>query len=64
MANKSRLEELRAQVETEAKFVDVKRHSHNIITIVLGMIQKEFDTEQANKAIRDFGLEHKGWSQQ
>lgn len=60
---KNRLEELRAEIKAEVKFVGVKSHSHNIISIILGKIQKEFDTEQANRAVRDFGLEKKGWSQ-
>jgi hypothetical protein len=63
MSKKNRLNELRAQIEEEAKYVDVKPFSHNIITSALGLIQREFDTEQANRAVRDFGLEEKGWSQ-
>ena len=57
------LQELRQQIEDEAPYVDTRSHSHKIITICLGTIDKEYGTEEANKAIRDFKLERLGWSQ-
>ena len=57
------LAELRKQIKDEARYVDVRSHSHNIITINLGMIHADYGVEEANKAVRDFKLERKGWSQ-
>lgn len=57
-----RLRDLRAQIKREAKTVDVKTHSHNIISIALRQIAKEFGDNEANKAIADFKLERLGWN--
>jgi hypothetical protein len=59
-----KLSEIRSQIKREAPYVGVKSHSHNVISILLRMIHQEHGTEAANKAIRDFGLERKGWSQE
>jgi hypothetical protein len=58
-----RLRDLRSQVKAEAPFVDVKSHSHNIVTLLLKQIAEVHGTEEANRTIRDFGLEEKGWRQ-
>jgi hypothetical protein len=58
------LRNLRAGIKKEAPDVDVKSHSHNIISSLLRTIAQDHGTDAANKAIRDFGLEKKGWSQQ
>lgn len=54
----------RKTIKQEAPYVDVKPFSHNIITLSLGAIAKEYGRGEANKAIVDFGLEDLGWSQQ
>jgi len=56
------LDDLRQRIEDEAEYVDVKRYSHNIISLMLGQIAKGYGDEEANKAIEDFGLEDLGWS--
>jgi len=56
------LEELRAEIEHEAQYVDIKPYSHNIIALLLGQIAKEHGQTEANKAIVDFELDDMGWS--
>ena len=56
------LEELRDKIKYESDFVGVKPFSHNLIGICLSRIAKEFGQEEANKAIRDFGLDNLGWN--
>ena len=58
------LEDLRKEIKKEAHYVDVKSYSHNIISIALQSIDRQFGTEEANRAVRDFKLERLGWSQQ
>jgi len=56
------LEELRVKIEHEAQYVDIKPYSHNIITLILGQIAKEYGQPEANRAITDFALDMMGWS--
>lgn len=58
------LNELRATIKQEARYVDVRTHSHNIISISLQCIAKDFGTAEANRAIRDFKLNKKGWREE
>jgi len=58
------LEEYRTDLEEEACFVDVKSHSHNIVSLLLGAISEGYGKEEANKAIRDFKLDKLGWAPQ
>jgi hypothetical protein len=58
------LEELRANIQKEVPYVDIKPFSHNIIGLVLSQIADEFGKVEANKAIEDFGLESLGWVKQ
>ena len=39
----------------------IKPYSHNIIGLTLNGIAGEFGMAEANRAIRDFGLEELGW---
>jgi hypothetical protein len=57
----STLEILRGDIAEEVDYVDVKPYSHNIIGLTLRSIAKNFGKEEANKAIRDFGLVKLGW---
>ncbi len=59
-----RLEELREDIKRERKYVDKKPYSHNIISITLLIIAKEFGKEEANKAITDFKLINLGWQKE
>ncbi len=56
------LDDLRMQIKKEIKFIDIKPYSHNIVNLLLGMINKEYGQEETNKAIEDFELEDLGWS--
>lgn len=60
---KAKIKDLRKEIEELAKSVDVKSHSHNLISLALQKLAREHGTEEANRAVRDFGLEDKGWSQ-
>ena len=56
-----KLKWLRERIEREAPFVGIKPYSHNIIGLTLNGIAGEFGVTEANRAIRDFGLEELGW---
>lgn len=58
------LEELRSKIKKEKRSVDIKPFSHNIIGWTLCEIAKRFGGHEANKAIRDFGLEKLGWKEE
>lgn len=57
------LGELRQRIIDEIPFIDVKPYSHNIIGIVLQQIADGFGHEEALKAIKELGLDKKGWTQ-
>jgi len=57
------LDDLRDEIDEQVDYIDIKPYSHNIIGLVLSMIAKEYGQVEANQAIRDFGLEERGWSQ-
>lgn len=61
MARKARLTELYASIKKEVEFVDVKPYSHNIISLILRTISKEFGYNKANEAIDKFNLASLGW---
>ena len=56
------LSELRDRIRWEAPYVGRKPYSHNIIRIVLAEIEKNFGRAEANRAVRDFSLERKGFN--
>jgi hypothetical protein len=60
---KETLKTLRAKIRKEVPYVDVKPYSHNIISLVLRQISLSYGDDEANKAIRDFGLKSLGWSE-
>lgn len=55
------LDELRERIEHEVDYVDVKPYSHNIISLALMQINEGYGNAEANRAIRDFGLDDLGW---
>ena len=61
---KKTLKELRAGIKKEIPYVDLKPFSHNIISIGLMIIAKEYGKEEANKTIRDFNLKELGWREE
>jgi len=56
------LEDWRATIKKEVRFVGKKPFSHNIINLTLSAINSQFGKEEANRAVVDFGLERLGWS--
>ncbi len=58
------LAEWRETIVAEKSYVDKKPYSHNIISLSLNAISKNFGREEANKAIKDFGLTRLGWKQE
>ena len=58
------LNELRDRIRWEAPYVGRKPYSHNIIRIVLAEIEKKFGRAEANRAVRDFQLERKGFNEE
>lgn len=59
-----RLEQLRDQIKKEVRSVGIKPYSHNIISLGLRLIAEGFGKAEANRAIRDFKLDKKGWSEE
>jgi len=64
---KHTLKQLRADIEEQIPPLHVSctsnNFNHNIISITLRIIAKEYGKKQANKAIVDFELEELGWGQ-
>jgi hypothetical protein len=44
--------------------VGIRPYSHNIIRLTLAEIDKRFGRPAANKAVRDFNLEDKGFNEE
>jgi hypothetical protein len=61
---KARLYELRATIAQEAPRVGIRQFSHNIIRIVLSQIETGYGRAEANRAVRDFQLESKGFNEE
>ena len=58
------LDQLRMEIEMEVDYVGIKPYSHNIISLALRQIAREYGNAEANKAIKDFGLDQNGWVEQ
>lgn len=56
------LAELRKRVKCESPYIGVKPYSHNIVRLTLAQIAQDHGRAEANKAVRDFGLESKGFN--
>jgi len=56
------LAELRKRVKREAPYIGVKPYSHNIVRLTLAQIAQDHGRAEANKAVRDFDLESKGFN--
>lgn len=59
-----RLAELYARIEREVEFIDIKPYSHNIISLNLRIICKEFGYNKANKTIDKFSLTSLGFNKE
>lgn len=60
-AEKTSLAKLKKTIAKEVPYVDIKPYSHNIISLALGAIARDFGATKADKAIETFGLEKLGW---
>ncbi len=58
------LDDWRDTIKKNIFLVDSQPYSHNLINLALRVINEQFGTDEANRAVRDFKLESKGWSQQ
>jgi hypothetical protein len=56
------LAELRKRIKKDAPYVGVRPYSHNIIRLTLAQIAQDHGRAEANKAVRDFHLESKGFN--
>ncbi len=63
MSKQDRHNELRLTIAEHGPIVGTPadQYSHNIVSITLSIIAKEFGRDAANEAIEDFDLEAKGW---
>lgn len=57
------LADRRAAIEDEIQYIDIREHTHHIISLELRMIADEFGDVEANRTIRDYGLDKLGWSE-
>lgn len=64
MAKKKTLQELKEIIEREKDFIGIKPYSHNIISLVLLQISKEYSRKEANKCIDEFELGRHGWKKE
>ena len=64
MAKKKTLQELKEIIEREKDFIGIKPYSHNIISLVLLQISKEYNRDEANKCIDEFELARHGWKKE
>jgi len=58
------LAKLRGRIQREAPYIGIKPYSHNIVRLVLADIQDKYSRAEANRAVRDFGLQSKGFNQE
>jgi hypothetical protein len=58
------LQDYRNTIRQEARFVDLKPYSHNIISMSLRIIAEKCGKDEANKTIRICRLKRLGWSEE
>lgn len=56
------LDELRNCIRWEATYVGRNPHSHEVVRILLVEIETRYGRAEADRAVRDFGLEIKGFN--
>lgn len=49
------------EIKNETPYINIKPYSHNIISLALKAIAKNFGDDKAQKAIKNFGLDKLGW---
>ncbi len=50
------------KIEDEIPYIDIKKYSHNIITLYLQAIDNNYGTDKANEVIKELKLNTMGWS--
>jgi len=55
------LDRLRCKVLHNMRRLSTDQYAHNKIGILLSMIDDEYGEEEAQRAIKDFGLDKLGW---
>ena len=63
MGSNASLADRRAAIEDEVQYIDIREHTHHIISLELRLIANEFGDVEANRAIRDYGLDELGWKE-
>jgi len=58
------LAQLRNTIRQEAKDIDRKPYSRNIVRMALQQISQKFGSTEANQAVRDFKLKRKGFNEE
>lgn len=56
--------DLRQRIKRETPYVGIRPYSHNLIRLGLAQIEHDHGQAEANKAVRDFKLESKGFNQE
>jgi hypothetical protein len=56
------LEELRRKIERQVPQVGRSPYSTHIVSLALGLIERDYGYIEANGAIEDFGLDALGWT--
>ena len=59
--NKRKLDERKSTILKEIPYIDIKKYSHNIISLQLTLISQDFGVSVSNQLIKDFKLDTKGW---
>ncbi len=63
-ATTERLAELRRRIANESRYIGIKPYSHNIVRLTLSEIGRNFSVAEANRAVREYRLESKGFNQE
>ena len=64
MNKEDRKQQIIDVIVREIPFVDIRRHSHNIISLKLRALAEEFGIEESNKVIRTTKLKDIGWEEE
>ena len=54
-------EDIINKIKKEIPFIDVKTYSHNIISMNLMILEKNYGQEEVNKLIKNTKLKDLGW---
>ena len=60
--SKKELDRLEREIYKESAWVDIKRYSHNIISLMLARIMDRYGKHVSNRIIKEYELDALGWS--